>query len=207
MNRRIIPRLSVLLLSIALSACAIGSESSPRRIDADPGRNSNNEVASNDATTGIGRIHLQRTDSAGESSLVAVQRDVPVDASAILIALFEGPSAEEQQAGLRSAIPRGTELRSVRFVATGTLRADISAAIFDATGDDLVSAMAQIVLTLSDIDGVEQVAVTVDGRETEWPRGDGTLVSRPLTPFDFPGRAVSSQPDYPTIIAPADNID
>jgi spore germination protein GerM len=70
-----------------------------------------------------------------------------------------------------------------------------------------VSALAQIVLTLTDIDGVEQVAVTVDGRETEWPRGDGTLVSRPLTAFDFPGRAVSSQPDYPTIIAPADNID
>ncbi|MFZ9675039.1 MAG: GerMN domain-containing protein [Ilumatobacteraceae bacterium] len=207
MNRLINPRLSVFILSIALSACAIGSEASPRRIDADPSRNSNYEVASNDATTGIGRIYLQRTDSVGESSLVAVQRDVPVDASAILISLFEGPSADEQQAGLRSAIPRGTELRSVRFVATGTLRADISAAIFDATGDDLVSAMAQIVLTLSDIDGVEQVAVTVDGRETEWPRGDGTLVSRPLTAFDFPGRAVSSQPDYPTIIAPADNID
>jgi len=207
MNRDVAIRTSFLTLSILVSGCALASESSPRRIEANPDRDANVEVVSNDATTGVGRIHLQRTEATGESSLVAVQRDVPNDASAILIALLEGPTADEQQAGLRSAIPRGTKLLSVRFVSSGTIQADFSSAIFDATGDDLVSALAQIVFTLTDIDGVDQVSVTVDGRLTEWPRGDGTLVARPLTAFDFPGRAVSSQPDYPAIIAPNESVE
>jgi spore germination protein GerM len=88
----------------------------------------------------------------------------------------------------------------VRFTSSGTVQVDLNSTIFDATGDDLVTAIAQLVLTLCELEGVEQVVLTVDAKSSEWPRGDGTLTSRPLTPFDFPGRAISSQPDYPTVI-------
>ena len=82
------------------------------------------------------------------------------------------------------------------------MRVDVSAEIFQATGDDLVSAVAQIVLSLAEIDGVERVSLVVDGAVVEWPRGDGSLTSEPLTIYDYPGRAVSSQPDYPAVIEP-----
>ncbi|MEY3617893.1 MAG: hypothetical protein RL726_591, partial [Actinomycetota bacterium] len=96
------------------------------------------------------------------------------------------------------------ELLSTRFIASGTVEIDVTASIFDATGDDLVGAVAQIVLTLTDLEGIDRVSLTVDGNSTEWPRGDGTLTSRALTEFDFPGRAVSSQPDYPAIVETID---
>jgi hypothetical protein len=40
----------------------------------------------------------------------------------------------------------------------------------------------------------------VNGQVNEWPKGDGSLTSQPLTAFDFPGRAISSQPAFPAII-------
>ena len=77
----------------------------------------------------------------------------------------------------------------------------MSDSLFDATGDDLVSALAQLVLTLCEINGVQRVVVVVDGVAHDWPRGDGTLTDSPLTDYDYPGRATSSQPDYPGIIS------
>jgi hypothetical protein len=72
--------------------------------------------------------------------------------------------------------------------------------IFQATGDDLVSSVAQIVLSLCDIPGIQRVIIVVNGQVNEWPKGDGSLTSQPLTAFDFPGRAISSQPAFPAII-------
>ena len=85
-------------------------------------------------------------------------------------------------------------------MANDLVKVDVSSRIFDATGDDLVAAIAQIVLTLAEIDGVERVVIVVEGQPQEWPRGDGSLTADPLTEFDYPGRAASSQPPYPGII-------
>jgi hypothetical protein len=54
---------------------------------------------------------------------------------------------------------------------------------------------------LCDIAGIERVLIVVNGQVNEWPKGDGSLTSQALTAYDFPGRAISSQPFYPAIIA------
>jgi spore germination protein GerM len=87
------------------------------------------------------------------------------------------------------------------------VKVDVSSDIFGATGDDLVSAIAQIVLTLAEVDGVERILIVVDGLPQEWPRGDGSLTSEPLTEFDYPGRAASSQPPYPGIVVEPETSD
>ena len=43
------------------------------------------------------------------------------------------------------------------------------------------------------------VVLSVDGMAQEWPTGSGSLVSRPLSVFDYPDRNPSSQPDYPSL--------
>jgi spore germination protein GerM len=89
---------------------------------------------------------------------------------------------------------------SARYVSTDLVKVDLTDEIFTATGDDLVSSVAQIVLTLCDISGIERVIIVVNGQVNEWPKGDGSLTSQPLTAFDFPDRAISSQPDFPAIV-------
>lgn len=201
-------RLAVLVAStsIMLTSCAFGAEDRARTIPEGQQVDFVDQAATDVAGTGVGRVYMQRSDPTGRSTLVAVQRELGDDPLAVVSALLDGPTATEQEMGLRSAVPRGTRLNSARFVSTDTVRIDLGDTLFDATGDDLVSALAQIVLTLCEINGVQRVMVVVDGVARDWPRGDGTLTDSPLTEYDYPGRAISSQPAYPGVISiPADD--
>lgn len=191
----------VVSISLVLASCAYGAEDRARTIPENRQLDLIDQSAAASAGTGVGRIYLQRSDPTGRSSLEAVQRDIGDDPLGVVNALLDGPTSAEQEGGLRTAIPRGTELNSARFISTDTVRIDVGDSLFDATGDDLVSALAQLVLTLCEINGVQRVVVVVDGVAHDWPRGDGTLTDSPLTDYDYPGRATSSQPDYPGIIS------
>lgn len=196
-------RLVVLVAStsIMLASCAFGAEDRARTIPEGQQVDFVDQAATDVAGTGVGRVYMQRSDPTGRSTLVAVQRELGDDPLDVVSALLDGPTATEQEMGLRSAVPRGTRLNSARFVSTDTVRIDLGDTLFDATGDDLVSALAQIVLTLCEINGVQRVMVVVDGVARDWPRGDGTLTDSPLTEYDYPGRAISSQPAYPGVIS------
>ena len=63
----------------------------------------------------------------------------------------------------------------------------------------LIDAVAQIVYTVSEIDGVHDVAITVEGAPQRWPTADGSLQSAPLSVYDFPGLVTSAQPEYPAV--------
>ena len=71
--------------------------------------------------------------------------------------------------------------------------------ILDVSGTDLIDAVAQIVYTVSEIDGVHEVAISVEGAPQRWPTADGSLQSTPLSVYDFPGLVSSAQPDYPAV--------
>lgn len=185
---------------VSLASCAYGADGDAHPIPESRQQDLVDRSATPASGTGVGRVYLQRSDATGRSTLVAVQRDLDDPLGAVQ-ALLDGPTATEQEQGLLTAIPRDTRLNSARFVSTDTVRVDVTDDFFDATGDDLVSSLAQLVLTLCEIEGVQQVVVVVDGTARDWPRGDGTLTDRPLTEFDYPGRATSSQPAYPGIVS------
>lgn len=193
-------RLAPLVLSSILVGCGLSPDAAPRAIPNAEQKDLVEVVAGAAGAAGTGRIYLERTDETGRSLLSAVPRQFDQDPTSILRSLVTGPTEVEQKTGLRSAIPQGTKVISARYVANDLVKVDVSSRIFDATGDDLVAAIAQIVLTLAEIDGVERVVIVVDGQPQEWPRGDGSLTTDPLTEFDYPGRAASSQPPYPGII-------
>jgi spore germination protein GerM len=115
--------------------------------------------------------------------------------------LLAGPNQTEQSNQFRTAIPVGTELLDARrqgFV----LRVDLSDAVLELSGQVLITAIAQIVFTASEIDGVRGVTILVAGADQQWPVGSGELTSTPLTVYDYPGLVPSSQPDYPAFPSP-----
>lgn len=201
-RHRLIPVLVV--GALAVGGCSIGVEESPRtwsswdRFDEPP----------QGSTSGVERIYLIDDRLAGTESgavLTTVKRDLGSDVrpyGALLQILFEGPTTSEASDGLKSSIPTGLTVIDEPQFGQGTVQVDLSQELTTALGDDLINALAQIVWTLCERPETRQVRILVDGRQVSWPRADGTLLDRPLTPFDYPGFAVTSQPDFPGIIAP-----
>lgn len=199
---RLVALATVLLAGVG---CGLQPDDLPRDIAEDQ-RGDLSEVGSvgDDSPVGGRRIFLVSADSTGSAALLrSVPRDVGASPTEVLTALLAGPTVTEQATRLRSAIPQGTLLVDVEFVSQGTLQVDLSSAIFDATGDSLIDAVAQVVYTANELEGVEQVLLRVDGQPQQWPRGDGALVNGPLTIYDYPGRAVTTQPDFPAVPTPA----
>jgi hypothetical protein len=201
-SRRIV---ALVLALVALVGCGLQPDDLPRDIAEDQrGDLSDAGSVGDDSPVGGRRIFLVSADSTGSTSLLrSVPRDVGSSPTEVLTALLAGPTVTEQATRLRSAIPQGTLLVDVEFVSQGTLQIDLSSAIFDATGDSLIDAVAQVIYTANELDGVEQVLLRVDGQTQQWPRGDGALVNGPLTIYDYPGRAVTTQPDFPAVPTPA----
>ena len=55
----------------------------------------------------------------------------------------------------------------------------------EVTGPDQVLAIAQVVMTLTSLPGVDSVQFVRDDETVEVPLPDGTLVRRPLTAADY----------------------
>lgn len=205
--RRVHRAVAIAAIAIATAAglggCGVRTDSSPRDIPADRQRELDNPAAPEDATpSGGSLVYLVRESTAGDTTLQAVRRRVPTNQAAVMEALLAGPTSTEQAERLSTAIPAGTRLLGTEFVGPRTLGIDLSDEILTASGDALIEAVAQIVLTTSEIDNVDLVELFVEGRRQQWPRGDGVVVSTPLSVYDFPGLVASTQPDYPPLPSP-----
>lgn len=200
MNRR--RCLAVLVGAVFLTACGVQTDESPRDIaDAQRGPLGTSNGSGGGAASGTERIYLVGPVASGEVPQlepVARTADTPTE---LIEALLAGANSAELEQQFRSAIPVGTELNAVGLQG-GTLRVDLSSELQAASGDDLIDALAQLVFTSSELDGVRQVRILIDGAGQLWPVGDGTLSSEPLTVYDYPGRVATAQPDYPAIPTP-----
>jgi spore germination protein GerM len=122
--------------------------------------------------------------------LAPVHREVPhtdETATASLEALLDGPTADEASSlpALTTAIPEVTELLGVTMdgsVATVDLSAELGA------GDDPAATamgVAQIVFTVTRLDGVTEVIIEQEGEPVAVPTSQGELVDRPVTRDDY----------------------
>jgi spore germination protein GerM len=186
----------------AASGCSIQPEASPNDLPAERA-DVFGEPSTGDEATGTTRVYLLApTDRDAPQRLRSVQRDVPGTAPAsVLASLFAGPNAAERAAQIDTAIPADVELLSARPLGE-RLIVDVNDAFDELTPDGLRLAVAQIVSTATDIDGVGSVQLRIDGERRVWPLGNGELTDRPLTKFDYPGLVESSQPAFPAIPSP-----
>ena len=186
---------------VATSGCSIQPEASPNDLPA-VRADVFGEPSTGDEAAGTNRVYLLApTDPDGPERLRSVQRDVPASPASVLASLFAGPNAAERRAQIDTAIPTEVELIAARPVGD-RLIVDLSDSFDELTPDGLRLAVAQIVSTATDIDGVQSVELRIDGERGVWPLGNGELTGRPLTEFDYPGLIESSQPAFPAIPSP-----
>jgi spore germination protein GerM len=201
MNRA---RRTIMLLVLgigAMSGCSIQPESTPSDLPEDRA-DVFGDPATGDVAAGANRIYLLApTDVDAPQRLRSVQRDVSTGPTEVLQSLFAGPNSAERAGQLDTAIPADVELLSARTVGE-VLTVDVNDVFNELTPDGLRLAVAQIVSTATDIDGVQSVQLRVEGEPGVWPLGNGELAQRPLTKYDYPGLVESSQPAFPAIPSP-----
>lgn len=126
-----------------------------------------------------------------EGRLTAVERRLPtpVTVKELIDALLAGATDDEAEAGLRSVIPSETRLLGVGRREDGrTVVLDFSAEPGFPQGGEGITAIAQVVFTASQLEGISGVTFAFGGVPTEVPRGDGSITSAPLFRRDFPAR-------------------
>lgn len=188
--------LGCLLATIALSAtgCAISADEVPRDVPED--ERALPVVIEGSEAAGGERIYLV---GPREDRLL---RSVPRDAATreeLIRTLLRGPNDEEIAAQYSTVIPPSTELRGVRTQGQ-LLTIDLSPDLIVLETPSLIEAVAQIVYTASEIDGVRIVRIAINGETQAWTTADGSS-KVDLRTFDFPGFVQSAQPPYPA--APA----
>jgi spore germination protein GerM len=179
-------------LLVLLAGCGVSADREPRAIDPgdlpadllDPTPSSSTTLAG--STTAVTVYLLSRTGD--ETRLVAVRRKVE-DANSAgdrISALLAPVSKEEQGDGLMSSIPSDTVLLDTdQIEANHELVVDLSGALFDVQGKELANAFAQIVWTVSEMAGIDQVRFRVDGEEYRAPNAEGIEQQGAVTKADY----------------------
>ena len=184
-----------LALAIIISACGIQTDSAPRDLPEDE---RSLVIAGSSAGTdasGADRIYLV---APGEERLLrSVPRDAALREDLIKILLL-GPNPEEIEDQFSSFIPPATELLSARSNGQ-ILILDLTSEISELTGQSLSQAIAQIVYTATEIDGIKAVQLKVNGAEVAWPTTNGDTTKDPLHIYDYPGFVQTAQPAYPAV--------
>ena len=118
----------------------------------------------------------------------------------LLNELIAWPSTAEEDTTFTTAIPKDTQVLGISLVGI-RLTVNLSGTLNQLPDEQLIIALAQIVYTMSEGFYDCKVIIKIEGQNVEWPRQDGTRTSDPLTIFDYPTAAITSQPAYPGIIS------
>jgi spore germination protein GerM len=182
-----------------LAGCAIQSDASPRDIPVADRALAADVPAEGGEAAGSTRVFLVRESDDGTARLRSVLRSVESTPTAVMQELLKGPNAQEDERGITTALPRGLVLNPGARSGAGVMTVDLSAQLLDEPAPQLLLAIAQIVFTATELPGVQEVRIRVDGTNRPWPDGQGELRTAPLTVYDFPNLVESSQPAYPPI--------
>ncbi|WP_367325320.1 GerMN domain-containing protein [Streptomyces sp. HUAS ZL42] len=109
----------------------------------------------------------------------------PATATGAVRALLAGPSRYERGQGRTTAIPSGTQLRSV-VVRDHVATVDLSGRYDDGGGSlSMRARLAQVVFTLTRFSSVQKVAFELDGKPVKHFGGEGVVLNGPIGRADF----------------------
>lgn len=180
---------ATLALALAVAGCSAPVDSGPKTLRA---ASIPEELRSTSSTTST-------TVPTGESEevtvyyigkddrLVPVKRRVapPVTVEKVLEKLFAAPTPAEGVAGLTSAIDPDTQILGAPIEAR-IATVNVSKNFAFGRPIDQILAIAQVVFTAVEIEGVAGVLFALDGQRLEVPSGDGSATSAPLSRAAFP---------------------
>lgn len=165
MTRRRTVLAVLLALALALAGCGIPTDGEPRPLaDETTIPTPDVEPDAGDTTARIFLVSPNR---------LLIPRDRALDGERnpenVLDALLLPTSPEEQADDLRSLVPADTNARSVTDVGDGTLAVDLSSE-WDTLGDpNALYAYGQVVLTLTELPGIERIRFLIEGRPVDAP--------------------------------------
>jgi spore germination protein GerM len=128
-----------------------------------------------------------------QDALVPVSRSLSRNPSArdVLDELFAGPTRAETASGLSSALGPEADVTDVAIEA-GRAAVNLGGPLPETPdGADRARALAQVVFTLTELPGVDEVRFLLDGEAVEVPVGDGTLTRSAVTRADYPVAVVA----------------
>lgn len=190
---------ALLGLSMVIAGCGLSADDGPRAIAPDdlpadildPGTSTSSTVA---GLTSPVTVYLL-TREGDTTRLAPVLREVedPSRPGQRITALLSGVTEAEQDRGLVSSIPADTVLLDTELVEDrDELIVDLSGALFDIQARELANAFAQIVWTVTELDGVRQVRFRVDGEAYRAPNAEGVEQDGAVSKSDYraldPGR-------------------
>jgi hypothetical protein len=179
---------------LVVSACGVRPDSAPHDVPEDERADLSVPSVGTDAS-GAERIYLVEP---GEDQLL---RSVPRKASSaeeLMETLMLGPNDTELDAEYSSAIPSTLRLLSAREQSP-FLYVDVTEELTDLSGQGLEQALAQIVYTGSELEGVDRVQITVNGDVIAWPKANLESSAEPLSVYDYPSSVRTAQPPYPSL--------
>lgn len=188
-ERRILPRAVVAgaLVAGGLAGCGLSADQEPQAITSELLEPTETTTPATTGATTPATVYLLVRE--GDATMLAeVQRPVedPSRAADRIEAVLEPVSPEEQARGFVSSIPADTVLLDTELDDdSGELVVDLSGALFDVQGKELANAFAQLVLTATEIDGVESVRFEVDGEPYRAPNADGIEQEGAVTAADY----------------------
>ena len=118
-----------------------------------------------------------------DGKIAPVRREIPVSQDpelATVSALLEGPTADEREGGLVTAIPATTAVESVS-VEDGVATVDLSRDFDNGGGSaSMLGRVAQVVATLTRFPTVKRVAFRLEGEAVKTIGGEGVVVDPPI---------------------------
>ncbi len=182
-------RLPLVALLVLLTALLWGCGSEDE--EAEPGQSVTEPLATTEATTAeteteqeatAVRVYFMRGEKLGVGSRTV--EATPAIGRAAVEELLEGPNELEQEAGLASEIPEGTQLHGL-VIEDAHAVVDLSRD-FESGGGSLSmqARVAQVVYALTQFPTVERVSIRLDGEEVDGIGGEGVPAAE-LTRADF----------------------
>jgi spore germination protein GerM len=144
-------------------------------------------------------IYFVRDEKLGAASRQVVTESSPSAwAAAAIEQVLQGPSAMERAAGLRTAVPTGTELNGVT-IDDGVATIDVSSAFASGGGSlSMQLRVAQMVFTVDQFPEIDKVAFKVDGESVTAIGGEGVIVDPPVDRADFEDQLPAIMLEKPT---------
>lgn len=173
----------VVSLMLVVVSCGVGTEDSAVRTDPDnvpfgllAGPTTTTTSVPNGESFNVflvspaGLVAVPRAESGGSPVTAAIR------------ALVEGPTTAESTGGIVSGLSRNV----VESVGVRSRLATVSLGSGFEPGEGTPARMiAQIVLTLTSLGGIDRVAFELGGKAVDVPRGDGSLTSSPVRASDY----------------------
>ena len=167
------------LAALAATACGIPIDSEPRVLEAsaippeflEP---TTTQLETPSAVSQTFRVYFVNEDG----MLVARERELspPVTLDEPLLALFAGPTDEEAETGLNSALPAETEILNIEPSRDGVLVLNLAEGTLEQIEGELQRlAIAQLVFTVTEIEGVDWLWVQIETEPRALPTDEGDL--------------------------------